>query len=148
MPSFMSRAAVTPMPLTHAPPWQMREAPHEGLFSFRYASSAPEMRAICRVSIAPLMNFTVTTAPVSSTMSAVPARTSTPPPLVMAALALGVGRPPSCSGQTGTATLPSRRVTASMLKASLPSYLVRKPKRQALTITGPLCIIFKNCYFS
>ena len=89
------RDTVTPSPSVSVPekvPSYMRPAPQEGLFAFIRAIEMPNLRQSESATSAPFLYSAVTSTP---------SRRTTFFPCLSAGI-LGVGSPPSCSGQTVT----------------------------------------------
>jgi len=100
---------------------------------FRYAFLILKSVTNFSVSAVPLINWDVTSAPTSLITLALPSNTSIPSPWVIQARYLGVGSPPSCSGQKGTVWVFFREEMRDSVAFDRPLKRQFKPKRHALT---------------
>jgi len=135
IPFCFRRDTVTPSPDSDFPPRLMHPQPQDGLSALTIASVAPTNFASRSTSAAPFRKLLVTSRPPLSSTIAFPKRTSAPSPPCISAGSLGVGKPPSCSGQSGNARCVSTREITSWSGELSPSYLQATPARHALTIT-------------
>ncbi len=124
IPFCSRRAAVMPV---------LGRTPQEGLRALSRASRISWALAMASTWRAPRRNCSVRSVPCRSITLAVPARTAKPSPPTRSAAVRGVGRPPSCSGQTGIQWYRCSRWRHAALGLLPPSYLVQSPVRQALT---------------